>query len=171
MGSEGRTTGVIVVADAGPIHYLVLIEAVDVLHPLYDQVIVPQTVSEELRREGAAGAVREWIKHPPGWCQVQPDVVSDPPLDEVLDPGERAAIAMALSISADRLLIDDWEGRIEAARRQLRVTGTLGVLAEAHQVHLIDFESAVSRLSQTNFYLSENLVNEMRQRLAKRDHS
>jgi predicted nucleic acid-binding protein len=67
-------------------------------------------------------------------------------LDEVPDPGEPAAIAMALSISADRLLIDDWEGRAEAERRYLRVTGTLGVLAEAHQRHLLDFESARSPL-------------------------
>ena len=100
----------IVVADAGPIHYLVLIEAADVLHPLYDRVIVPQTVSEELKRERAPEAIRAWIAHPPEWCQVQPDAVSDPALDKILDPGERAAIAMALSISADRLLIDDWEG-------------------------------------------------------------
>ena len=41
---------------------------------------------------------------------LQPDPVSDPTLDETLDPGERAAIALALSTSADRLLIDDWEG-------------------------------------------------------------
>ena len=157
----------IVVADAGPLHYLVLIEAVGVLHPLYDRVIVPQTVSEELKR--APEPVRAWIAHPPEWCQVQPDAVSDPALDEILDPGERAAIAMALSIFADRLLIDDWEGRVEATRRHLRVTGTLGVLAEAHQRHLLDFESALSRLLQTNFYVSAELVDKMRQLLADQD--
>ena len=32
----------IVVADTGPLNYLVLIEAVDVLHPLYTNVVVPQ---------------------------------------------------------------------------------------------------------------------------------
>ncbi len=43
-----------------------------------------------------------------------------------------SAISLALSLHADRLLIDEWEGRAEAERRSLRVTGTLGVLAEAH---------------------------------------
>ena len=156
----------IVVADAGPIHYLVLIEVVDVLSPLYDQVLLPQTVSEELKRGRAPEVVRAWIEHPPEWCKVQSDPISDPALEEILDPGERAAIALALSISADRLLIDDWEGRLEAKRRRLKVTGTLGVLAEAHRRHLLDFESALARLSQTSFYLSEDLVNKMRQRLA-----
>ena len=35
----------IVVADTGPIHYLVLIAAVEVLKPLYRRVLVPQTVA------------------------------------------------------------------------------------------------------------------------------
>jgi predicted nucleic acid-binding protein len=161
---------VIVVADAGPIHYLILIDAVGVLHPLYDRVLIPQTVAEELKNERAPEAVRAWMGRPGKWCQVQ----LDPPYDaalEILDPGERAAVALALSISADRLLIDDWEGRVEAERRNLKITGTLGVLAEAHQHRLLDFESAVARLSQTSFYLSTDLVNRMRQLLADPDRS
>ena len=39
----------IVVADTGPLNYLVLIEAVNVLHPLYTNVVVPKTVADELR--------------------------------------------------------------------------------------------------------------------------
>jgi hypothetical protein len=73
---------VIVVADAGPVHYLVLIEAIDILHPLYDSVLVPQTVSEELKSDSAPEAVRAWMKHPPVWFQSHPDPVSDPRLNE-----------------------------------------------------------------------------------------
>src|SRR5215216_1715462 len=104
----------IVVADAGPIHYLVLIGMVDVLQPLYAGVIVPETVAAELQgiRTGA---------------KIQPDPPSNPAL-RFLDPGEAAAITLALSLHAGRLLIDDWEGRAEADRQQLRVTGTLGIL-------------------------------------------
>jgi predicted nucleic acid-binding protein len=39
----------IVVADAGPFHYLVLIGAVEVLQPLYGRVLVPQAVARELQ--------------------------------------------------------------------------------------------------------------------------
>ncbi len=50
----------IVVADASPLHYLVLIEQIAVLSLLYGQVLVPSVVCEELqrpqtRRPGEAG--------------------------------------------------------------------------------------------------------------------
>ncbi len=56
-----------------------------------------------------------------------------------LDLGERAAIALAETMHADLLLIDEAAGRAEAKRRHLRVTGTLGVLrAGAEQGLVID---------------------------------
>jgi predicted nucleic acid-binding protein len=145
---------------------LILIEAIGILHPLYDSVLVPQTVSEELKSDAAPEAVRAWLTHPPAWFQNRPDPISNPPLNQRLDPGERAAIALALSVSSDRLLIDDWAGRVEAERRHLKITGTLGVLAEAHKRNLVDFEAALARLALTNFYLSPDLVDRLGRRLA-----
>jgi predicted nucleic acid-binding protein len=155
----------IVVADAGPLHYLVLIEAVEVLGPLYNRVLVPQTVADELQESNTPAAVRAWIGRPPEWCEIHPDPPSEP-TSEFLDPGERAAILLALSLHADRLLIDEWEGRAEAVCRRLLVTGTLGVLAEAHQHSLLDFETMLARLRQTNFYMSPELVDRIRARLS-----
>ena len=156
----------IVVADAGPIRYLVLIEAVDALSPLYDRVLIPQLVAEELSHAHAPEAVRSWIAQPPEWCEIRPDPRPRPIVQEFLDPGERAAIALAISVSAHRLLIDEWAGRAEAERQQLFVTGTLGVLAEAHEHHLLDFEAALVRLAETNFYLSAELLDHVRRRLS-----
>ena len=48
----------------------------------------------------------------------------------------------------------------------LLVTGTLGVLAEAHRAGLLNFEAALARLRQTNFYLSAELVDRVRKRLS-----
>ena len=155
----------IVVADTGPIHYLVLIAAVEVLKPLYSRVLVPQTVALELQGAGAPDAVRAWIKQPPEWCEIRPDPPPDLTL-QFLDPGERAAITLALSLDAGRLPIDEWEGRAEAERRHLLVTGTLGVMAEAHRARLLDFEAVLALLSQTNFYFSMELVDRIRRRLS-----
>jgi predicted nucleic acid-binding protein len=55
----------IVVADAGPLQYLVRIGAVDVLAPLYQRVLVPQTVASELQQNNAPAAIRAWIAQPP----------------------------------------------------------------------------------------------------------
>lgn len=110
--------------------------------------------------------MRAWIAQPPAWCEIRPDPPADPTL-AFLDPGERAAIALLQSFRADRLLMDDWEGRVEAKRRRLRVTGTLGVLADAHFAALLHFEQAIAQLRQTNFYISEDVLTQLRQQLAQ----
>jgi|SRR5215472_233391 len=152
----------IVVADAGPIHYLVLIGAVDVLHPLYTRVLVPESVALELSGASAPSIVRECIAAPPSYCEMWPDPPADPAL-AFLGPGEQAAILLALSVRAERLLIDDQAGRREAKRRDLLVTGTLGVLVEAHRAQLLDFETVLTQLSQTNSYFSEEVIARVRE--------
>lgn len=77
---------------------------------------------------------------------------------------------MAQSLQADRLLIDDLAGRREAERRQLFVTGTLGVLADAHLAGLLDFDQKLSHLQQTNFYLSDDVVARVRRDIARSEH-
>jgi predicted nucleic acid-binding protein len=53
----------------------------------------------------------------------------------------------------------------KANRRRLLVTGTLGVLADAHLVGLLDFETALAQLRTTNFYISDDVIARLRQRL------
>lgn len=156
----------IVVADSGPIRYLVLIGAIGVLPPLYERVLVPQAVAAELQHVKTPAAVRAWIAQRPSWLEVCPDPPADPAL-AFLDPGERAAIPLALAVRAYRLLSDDADGRAEAERRYLTVTGTLGVLADAHLTGLLDFEQKLLQLRQTNFYVTEEVIARVRQRIAR----
>ena len=57
----------IVVADSGPLHYLILLEHADLLRRFYNQVVVPEAVANELLIAGAPAVVREWIAAPPSW--------------------------------------------------------------------------------------------------------
>jgi predicted nucleic acid-binding protein len=159
----------IVVADTSPLNYIVLIGAVDVVPDLYNRIVIPQTVAAELCAPHTPAEVRAWLAHPPAWLDIVPDPPSDGTLN-ALDPGERAAITLAFSLGASRLLIDDFAGRAEAERLNLQVTGTLGVLAEAHRKHLLNFDEAVTRLTNTTFYLSPRVVARVRRLLSHPDN-
>jgi predicted nucleic acid-binding protein len=150
----------IVVADSGPLHYLILLEHIELLRRFYGQVLVPEPVASELSVAGAPAVVRKWITEPPTWVDVRPvppDVVSM--ITDDLDPGERAAIALAEAVHADLLLIDEAAGRAEAKRRHLRVTGTLGVLRAGAEQGLVNVPDLLERLKATSFYLDETLLN------------
>src|SRR6266699_5615047 len=75
-----------VVADAGPLRYLVLIEHPDVLSRLYDRVLVPQIVVDELTQAGTPVSVQSWITQAPAWVEVRASPSSDPELG-LIDPG------------------------------------------------------------------------------------
>ncbi|HXA17242.1 MAG TPA: DUF3368 domain-containing protein [Thermoanaerobaculia bacterium] len=150
----------IVVADSGPPHYLILLGHIELLHRFYGRVAIPQAVANELRAEGSPAAVSSWIAHPPEWVAVTP--VPQEQIESItdhLDLGERAAIALAGTIRADLLLIDDAAGREEARRRNLRVTGTLGVLRAGAEQGIIDVPDTVSNLRVTSFYVDDALIN------------
>jgi predicted nucleic acid-binding protein len=112
---------VIVVADASPLRYLLLIEHADVLPILYRQVIVPPAVLRELSNERTPATVRTWLANRPDWLRVQSARQELADLGTVLGDGEREAIALAVELAADALLIDDRDGRREAARRNCAV--------------------------------------------------
>ena len=60
----------VVVADATPIHYLILIEAVHVLPYLFEKIHVPTEVRSELIHEATPAVVRTWMQKPPAWVDV-----------------------------------------------------------------------------------------------------
>lgn len=151
----------IVIADTGPINYLILIGEVGVLPLLYDRVAVPQSVCDELGRSRAPEAVRAWIAQPPAWLEVfLPTRSPDVELDR-LDAGERDAILLAEELRADQIIIDEIRGRRVAERRHLSYTGTLGVLAAGAKRGLLDFRTAVDRLRQTSFHISAEILDRL----------
>lgn len=149
----------IVVADSGPLHYLILLGHSELLHRLYGQVILPEAVLKELTSGRTPQPVREWLSAAPPWLRVQSVPSSQLELvTDSLDLGEREAIVLAHLLRADLLLIDEVSGRAEARRRNLRVTGTLGILRIAAEREWIDVTEALARLRDTNFYVAEELI-------------
>ena len=108
----------LIVADTSPLVYLVLIDHIDILPQLFETILVPDAVHAELQNPLAPAAVQDWASALPSWVEVK-QVFNNLPDDAALRPlgaGERAAIALALSIHADLVLI-----------------GTLGIFATCCQ--------------------------------------
>jgi predicted nucleic acid-binding protein len=151
----------IVVADASPLRYLLLIEAVQVLPDLFGRVSIPPAVLDELTRVNTPEPVRRWISHLPDWLDLRAPRRSPSLLPLTLGAGEREAITLAEELKADALLVDDWAARREAERRNLVVQGTLGLLSLASERGLVDLTEAICRLRTTNFRASEELLRSM----------
>lgn len=150
----------LVIADTGPVNYLILIGHIDLLPALFEKVILSSAVRTELAARNAPPPVRTWIANPPAWLDVRDD-----PLNQVEDAslkgihaGEKAAIQLAVLLHADLLLMDDRKGASAAQRKGLEVTGTLGILDLAAQGGLVDFAQAVERLRLTNFKRAETVL-------------
>jgi len=148
----------IVVADTSPINYLILLGQIDVLHRIYGEVLIPRAVLDELLDPSAPISVQGWVSSPPSWLLIS-DVPNapDPSLD-LLDRGERAAIQLAEHMKADRLIIDDMDGRQAAESRNISVIGTLGILAEAARRDLLDLSQTLTALQATNFHVAPSLI-------------
>jgi predicted nucleic acid-binding protein len=62
----------LVVADTGPLNYLVLIRQIEVLPALFERVFIPELVRNELQHSGAPTSVRRWIAARPSWLEIVP---------------------------------------------------------------------------------------------------
>lgn len=150
-----------IVTDTAPLHYLILIEAAEILAQLYGSVLIPPAVQEELSHPAAPDVVRAWIAHRPSWLEV---VSVSVPADSALlqlDAGERAAISLAFEKHAALLLMDDRDGVKVARLKGLEVVGTLGVLDQAAARGLIDLETMFDRLQKTTFRAPRRLMASM----------
>lgn len=128
----------IVVSDSSPLISLAAVGRFDLLRQLYETISIPASVHEEVTRAvGLAGAEElasaDWISRRP----VGNDFLVRA-LDGELDRGEAEAIALAVEIGAELLLMDERRGRAVAARFGLNVVGVLGMLVEAKQKALLD---------------------------------
>jgi predicted nucleic acid-binding protein len=127
-----------VVSDTSPISSLFRIGQLTLLQELYFEVVIPLKVWEELLVLADSGhdlsALSDAV-----WLRVEstpPSVLLDQ-LKRTLDPGEAEAIALAKSLPAKLLLIDEKAGRQAAKMEGIPITGLLGVVLEAKSLGLI----------------------------------
>lgn len=145
----------IVVPDAGPLIYIAGAGQLELLRLLYAEVVVPRIVYEEVTVAGA-GLTGSAEVQAAAWLRVV-DHAPDPTLTGRLDPGEAAAIPLALELDAV-LLVDDGEARTVAAERGLAVIGSLGVLLAAKRAgHLTAVAPVLDRMAHLGMFVGAAL--------------
>jgi predicted nucleic acid-binding protein len=142
----------VVVSDATPLNYLVLVNAVELLPRLFSAVFIPPAVAAELSSESAPAAVMALMRTPPPWLKI----ISPKHVDHSLglDAGETEAIALALELGIKPILIDERKGRRIATQHGLLTLGTLAVLEQSAARGWIDFDEHIARLRNTKFSTS-----------------
>lgn len=152
----------IVVSDTSSLNALYKIGQIALLPALFQQVLIPERVYAEMRGDPV---LRTWLDNFPEWLMVRPiqDRQRYEEILAVMDEGEAEAIVLALETRADRLLIDDREGRTKAIELQLPVIGTLGVLLNAKQRGLLEtIKPQIDALiNLAKFRISPILVNQV----------
>ena len=83
----------IIVADTGPVNYLILCGQVDLIQKLYGSLILPSAVHRELIHPNAPHLVRQWTRSLPAWVEVR--TAKDASKFPELGPGEREGISLA----------------------------------------------------------------------------
>ena len=128
-----------VVSNSSPLINLARIGRLDLLAQLYGELVVPQAVWHEVVVQGAGQAGAQEIKTA-AWIRVQPAANRElvRALQQELDAGEARAIALALDIDAEFLLMDEHLGRDTASYMGIQCVGLVGVLIEAKKKGVID---------------------------------
>jgi uncharacterized protein len=153
----------LIVVNTSPLLALDACGQIDLLRSLYQQVVIPDVVDNEL----STGKTRPLL---PGgltaahraWIQVR--TLSNPikaPLLAKLDPGEAAVIQLALELGTTQVLIDERSAWKEAVREGLAPVGSVGIILLAKKKGLIaEVKPHLHEMRNKGLYLSKRVIDD-----------
>ncbi len=144
-----------IVVNTGPLIALAGIGQLGLLVRLFDRVMVPGTVREEM----AAHSHRQAPDLPAEIQVVESTTPLDPLLSEMLDQGEAGVIQTALARTIPQVLIDERKGRKVARLYGLQVFGTARLLVEAKRAGLIESVGhALEAMRSNGYWIDDKIV-------------
>lgn len=166
-----------IISNSTPLIYLAKIQRLSLLKALFQEVMIPVEVQEEVveegKRQGQPDAFIVEKEIASGWIKVEP-VKKILAINLTLERGEKAALSLAKEQQQDTVLMDEAAGRAAAKILGLQPRGTIFVLLKAlQQQHLTldEFLQALTQLAQAGFRLREEIYMaaiEEAQRITKR---
>ena len=139
-----------IVSNTSPIVALAHLGELDLPRKIFDSaILIPPAIAHEL-----AGRVL------PEWFEVRElrQPLSARALEAFLGAGESEALALALEVEADLVLLDDKAARRLASQLRLTVVGTLGLLLKAKEAAWIpSIRPKLEALRSLPFHISSHL--------------
>jgi len=146
-----------IVSNTTPILSLLKLGKLDLLEKLYGKIYVPTEVFNEIE----AGRSKKYYKDLSSfdWIKIR-EIQNKRSIKYFLDldAGEAEAIILATELHADLILLDEKLGRFHARYADLKVTGTIGILARAKSKGFIEeLNPLLNELSDKGVWISKNL--------------
>lgn len=147
----------LLIADSSALIAVSTYNGLHLLDQLHDKVIVPEAVYNEVTIDNRpeANALKSYLSDKVMVVDSRYQIN----LDAYADFGETQAMILYKQLGADKLLIDDLRGRKVAQINQIRIIGSLGILLQAKQKHLIDSVAPyIQRLQNSHVHLSQSAI-------------
>ena len=146
--------------NTSPLLYLHQVGQLEILSKLYDLVITPNAVEQELA-VGREKGIDVPDLNSLAWLEIH-TIKSTSAIPNLIDlgRGEAEVIALELENPASLLILDDQLGRRIPKLYQLRYTGTLGVLIKAKQAgYVTAIAPVIEKLQEQGMWLTESVIN------------
>jgi predicted nucleic acid-binding protein len=141
-----------VVSDASPLLLLAKIGKLDLLKVLYQEIIIPLQVRNEVveNKDKASSLILSGIEN--GWIKQKDEEVS-PEIKRLgeklgLHKGETAALSVAKRLNIKEILADDKLARIAARILGLKAIGCLGVMMKAYDNGIVSRSEAIDSIQE-----------------------
>ncbi len=143
----------VVIADSSCLIALSKIGELEILHALFENIIIPKAVYVEVVVQGKGRTGAEEVKNAK-WIKVEnaKNKLAVKAFQINLGAGESEAITLAIEKNADLIILDDSRARQAAEELSLTFVGTLAILQKAKSKGLIkNFEKTLDDLRKAGF--------------------
>lgn len=161
-----------VISDSSPLIGLSSIGQLYILKSLWNNIIIPEAVYNEVvilgeNKKGSVevkAACKEWIKVISVRNRQEIDA-----LQTILDLGEAEVITLGQEIGADLLLINNREPRRFAQSLKLNLLGTIGIIRLAWKKKIIkDPLNHINKLRLKGFWISDSLIKTLKSEIKEK---
>ena len=170
MPPSKESKGIKIVSNTSPIINLSKISRLDLIEKLYQKIIIPGTVYKELivkdhDKENIL-AIKSLIDNNIIDVHEVRSYALVSALEKDLDPGESEAIALAVEINAELVILDERDARETAEIYNLKKTGFIGILMRAKKEGFIDsVKKYLDQAIEKGFWINELLYHSIIEKL------